>query len=68
MAVTGFHFILLYHDRVCAVSSLDEKLVYEELLGLVSLHLGTYNDLVLVSTPVHTETESEAGSTGSRPG
>src|SRR5580692_8995335 len=35
MAVTDFHFLLLYHDRVCAVSSLDDKLVYEEFLGLV---------------------------------
>lgn len=35
MAVTDFHFVLLYHDRVCAVSSLDDKLVYEEFLGLV---------------------------------
>lgn len=37
MAITDFHFLLLYHDRICAVSSLDEKLVYEEYLGLVSL-------------------------------
>lgn len=38
MAVTEFHFLFLYHDRICAVSSLDEKLVYEELLGLVSVY------------------------------
>lgn len=35
MAVTDFHFLLLYHDRVCAVSRLDDRLVYEEFLGLV---------------------------------
>ena len=33
--ITDFHFLLLYPDRVCAVSNLDEKLVYEELLALV---------------------------------
>ena len=46
MAVTGFHFVLLYHDRVCAVSSLDEKLVYEELLGLVGVSLCACNDWI----------------------
>lgn len=35
VALTEFHFLLLYQDRVCAVSSLDDKLVYEELLALV---------------------------------
>ncbi|KAF8321357.1 hypothetical protein DL93DRAFT_2073232 [Clavulina sp. PMI_390] len=34
MAVTEFHFLFLFHDRVCAVSRLDDKLVWEDLLGL----------------------------------
>ncbi len=37
MLITDYHFLLLYPDRVCAVSNLagDERLVYEELLALV---------------------------------
>lgn len=37
IALTEFHFILLYKDRIAGVCSLDEKLVYEESLPLVSL-------------------------------
>jgi len=36
IALTEFHFILLYKDRIAGVCSLDEKLVYEESLPLVS--------------------------------
>ncbi|KZT41330.1 hypothetical protein SISSUDRAFT_1042912 [Sistotremastrum suecicum HHB10207 ss-3] len=34
IAVTEFHFILLYYDRVVAVSRLDERVTHEELLPL----------------------------------
>ncbi|OBZ78740.1 Vacuolar protein sorting-associated protein 18 [Grifola frondosa] len=34
MALTEFHFVLLYRDRVLGVSSLNEQLAYEELLPL----------------------------------
>jgi hypothetical protein len=37
--LTEFHFILLYKDRVVGVCALDEKLVYEESLPLVSYGL-----------------------------
>jgi vacuolar protein sorting-associated protein 18 len=36
ICLTEFHFILLYKDRVCAVGNLDEKLIWEEALPLVS--------------------------------
>lgn len=39
MALTEFHFVLLYKDRIAAVSTLDEKLAYEEILPLVRLYL-----------------------------
>ena len=35
MALTEFHFLLLYRDRVLGVSNLNEQLAYEELLPLV---------------------------------
>ena len=37
MLITDYHFLLLYSDRVCAISNLagDERLVCEELLALV---------------------------------
>ncbi|KAH8102501.1 Pep3/Vps18/deep orange family-domain-containing protein [Cristinia sonorae] len=34
MALTEFHFVLLYKDRVIGISCLNEELVYEELLPL----------------------------------
>lgn len=34
LILTEFHYILLYGDRVIGISSLDEKLVYEDLLPL----------------------------------
>ena len=36
IALTGFHFLLLYKDRVVGVSNLNDKVVYEEVLPLVS--------------------------------
>jgi vacuolar protein sorting-associated protein 18 len=35
IALTEFHFILIYKDRIAAVCNLDEKLTYEERLPLV---------------------------------
>ncbi|EPQ60538.1 hypothetical protein GLOTRDRAFT_102290 [Gloeophyllum trabeum ATCC 11539] len=34
IALTEFHFLLLYKDRVAAICNLDEKLSYEEMLPL----------------------------------
>ncbi|KAI0375319.1 hypothetical protein BV20DRAFT_1032567 [Pilatotrama ljubarskyi] len=34
MALTEFHFLLLYRDRVLGISNLNEQLAYEELLPL----------------------------------
>ncbi|THH09346.1 hypothetical protein EW146_g8708 [Bondarzewia mesenterica] len=34
MALTEFHFVLLYSDRITGICTLDEKLTYEELLPL----------------------------------
>lgn len=46
IALTEFHFILLYNDRVAAVCNLNEKLTYEETLPLVTtfslIHRGQY--------------------------
>lgn len=39
MTLTEFHLVLLYSDRIAAISLLDESLVYEELLPLVSIWL-----------------------------
>ena len=35
IALTEFHFLLLYKDRIAAVCNLNEKLTYEEILPLV---------------------------------
>lgn len=35
MALTEWHFVLLYEDRVCAVDLLTDKVVYNEPLDLV---------------------------------
>src|ERR1700735_1553644 len=37
MALTEFHLVLLYSDRIAAISVLNENLVYEEVLPLVSI-------------------------------
>lgn len=37
MALTEFHFLLLYRDRVLGISNLNEQLAYEELLPLVRI-------------------------------
>lgn len=34
IALTEFHFILLYRDRIMAISSLDDRVIYEEALPL----------------------------------
>ena len=36
MALTEFHFILLYRDRVIGICNLDDQVVYEEAIPLVS--------------------------------
>lgn len=36
ISLTEFHFILLYKDRVIAMSGLNEQITYEEALPLVS--------------------------------
>jgi vacuolar protein sorting-associated protein 18 len=38
IALTEFHFMLLYKDRIAGVSTLDENLAYEEILPLVSVY------------------------------
>lgn len=37
MALTEFHFILLYEDRVIGISNLNDHVVYEKAVPLVSL-------------------------------
>jgi hypothetical protein len=37
MALTEFHLVLLYSDRIAAISILNEDLAYEEVLPLVSI-------------------------------
>lgn len=37
MALTEWHFVLLYADKICAVDLLTDKVVYHELLSLVRL-------------------------------
>ncbi len=37
MALTEFHLVLLYSDRIAAISLLNEGLAYEEVLPLVSI-------------------------------
>lgn len=36
MVLTEFHLVLLYNDRIAAISILNEGLAYEEFLPLVS--------------------------------
>lgn len=43
IALTEFHFILLYKDRIVGVCNLDQKLTYEESLALVSRSLAQTN-------------------------
>jgi hypothetical protein len=35
MRMTEYHFVLLYEDRIRAVSTLNESLVYEDIIELV---------------------------------
>jgi hypothetical protein len=39
IALTEFHFILLYKDSIAGICNLDEKLTYEEVVPLVSASL-----------------------------
>ena len=38
IALTEFHYMVLYRDRIIAICHLDDKLAYEEPLPLVSVH------------------------------
>lgn len=57
IALTEFHFIVLYRDRVAAVSALDEKLAYEEAIPLESgeVVLGLTSDPVRQGYWVYTD-------------
>lgn len=37
MVLTEFHFVLLYSDRIRIIGRLDDRVVHEEVLDLVSL-------------------------------
>ena len=37
MALTEFHFVLLYKDRIAAICGLDERLAYEEVMPVVGV-------------------------------
>ena len=39
MSLTEFHFVLLYKDRVTGICNLNDSLVYEEVLPLVSTNI-----------------------------
>lgn len=47
MIFTEFHFVLLYRDRVMAVSILNEQVVYEDILPLVSNYNHTASFMAL---------------------
>ena len=36
VALTEFHFVLLYQDRVRAICQLNDQIVYEEMIPIVS--------------------------------
>lgn len=36
VALTEFHFVLLYKDRIRAICQLNDQIVYEEMIPLVS--------------------------------
>lgn len=37
IAMTEFHFILLYKDRIRAICHLNDEIVYEEMINLVCI-------------------------------
>jgi hypothetical protein len=39
VALTEFHFVLLYKDRVRAICQLNDQIVYEEMIPIVSFFL-----------------------------
>ena len=53
MSLTEFHFVLLYKDRIVGVCNLNDALVYEELLPLVS----GYDEHVLAPSNSFIETD-----------
>lgn len=57
IALTEFHFILLYQDRVMAISSLDDQVVFEEALPLKANErvIGTAVDLAKKTFWIYTD-------------
>lgn len=55
IGLTEFHFLLLYRDRVMGISSLDDRVVFEEVLPLVSLKI-SFPQGELKHVPVHVTT------------
>ena len=53
MALTEWHFILLYEDKVRAIDLLSDKVVYEEALDLVSFAICFLSPLSLCRRFVH---------------
>jgi hypothetical protein len=39
VALTQYHFLALYRDKVCAIRNLDDRMVWEEVLPLVRLYI-----------------------------
>ncbi|CEG75452.1 hypothetical protein RMATCC62417_10489 [Rhizopus microsporus] len=54
VALTEFHFILLYKDRVRAICQLNDQIVYEEMIPVVSLVMKRMGSSKLISCR-HTE-------------
>lgn len=49
VALTEFHFILLYKDRVRAICQLNDQIVYEEMIPVVSLAMKRMGSIKLIS-------------------
>lgn len=50
MALTEFHFILVYKDRVRAICRLNDQIVYEEKIPLV--RIDQFVDATLTYSPL----------------
>lgn len=57
IALTEFHFVLLYQDRVMAISSLDDQVIFEEALPLKSNErvIGTAVDVAKQTYWIYTD-------------
>lgn len=50
VALTEFHFVLLYKDRVRAICQLNDQIVYEEMIPIVRIQMIihiTYRDILI---------------------